>query len=289
MDVEKLNESSEKEEPVEPEDIDEIDDDEGIEDDEESEDLSVAEKVIGVFIAPKSTFKYLAERPDFWSAFIIISLIIIALGMLTMNNLMPMMLSQTIQQTQEKLAGTGMSDAEMTTTITALQKYMPYVFYGQAVIATPIGIVIAWLVMTLAVFFIGLMQGLKTDFKNLFGILPWLSFISMLPVKIIATVILFSGKITSIADMTNMRIMAPISVLGLIPQSVTLPKIVEGILSMIDPFFIWSMIVMVFALEYANNCKRSQAITTAVIIAILGIIVGGLMAGMAGMGQLKVG
>ncbi|MCX6646857.1 MAG: YIP1 family protein [bacterium] len=276
-------------EPIEPEDIDEIDDDEELEDDEDVEDLSVAEKVIGVFIAPKSTFKYLAERPDFWSAFIIISLILIALGMLTMKNLMPMMLTQTIEQTQEKLASSGMSEQDMATTINQLQKYMPYFFYGQAVIGTPIGLVVAWLLLTVAVFFIGLMQGLKTDFKNLFGILPWLSLISMVPAKIIASVIIFSGKITSIADMTNMRVMAPVSILGIIPQNVALPKIVEGMLSTIDPFYIWSMIVMVFALEYVNKCKRSQAITTTVIIAILGILLSGLFTGMAGMSQVSVG
>lgn len=282
MEEKEMKDNDEMEEPVVP---DEIDDEEELDDDEESEDLSVAEKVIGVFVSPKSTFKYLAGRPDFWSAFIILSLLMIALSMLLIKYQMPLMMDQTLERTQESLAAANLSDEEMSTALSQTQKFLPYLFYGGAVLNPPIMLLITWLLTTVGVFFIGLMQGLKTDFKKLFGVIPWLSLISMLPVQIISTIIVASGKLTEAADMTNWRLMKPISLISLVPKSVELPGAVGGMLAAIDPFFIWSMIVMVIALEYANECKRSQAIITTVIIAILGIILSGLMSGMAAMSQ----
>lgn len=270
-------ENNEIEEPTE--NVDEFDDNEFI-DDEDDEELSVAEKVIGVFISPGKTFKYLSERPDFWSAFIVISLVIIACGMLALPNQMPVLLSGIIAETQTSLEAAGMSESEITDTISAMQNYMPYVFYGQAVLGQPIGILIVWLMLTLGVFFIGLMQGLKTDFKKLFGVLPWISFIGMLPVQIITTMIFMSGRITEMADMQNMRIIKPYSLAGLLPESVELPKFAMVVLGTIDPFYIWSLIIMVIALEHVNNCKRSQAIITTVIIAVIGLVLSGVVTNM---------
>lgn len=274
------HQNMENNEMDEPGNIDEFDDNEFI-DDEDYEELSVAEKVIGVFISPGKIFKYLSERPDFWSPFIIISLVLIACVMLYMTNLMPMLVSETIAKTQIELEAQGVSESEITEIITAMAKYLPYVFYGQTVIGQPIGILLVWLMLTLGVFFIGLMQGLKTDFKKLFGVLPWISFIGMLPVQIITTIIYMSGRVTEMADMQNMRIVKPYSLAGLFPESVELPKFVLGVLGTIDPFYIWSLIVMVIALEHVNNSKRSQAIITTVIIAVIGLMIGGVATNLA--------
>jgi hypothetical protein len=270
----------ENNEMEEPGNINEFGDNEFI-DDEDDEELSVAEKVIGVFISPGKTFKYLSERPDFWSPFIIISLVLIACGMLYMTNLMPMLVSDTIAKTQIELEAAGMSESEITEIISAMAKYLPYVFYGQTVIGQPIGILIVWLLLTLGVFFIGLIQGLKTDFKKLFGVLPWISFIGLLPVQIITTIIYMSGRVTEMADMQNMRIVKPYSLLSLFPESIELPKFALGVLGTIDPFYIWSLIVMVIALEHVNNSKRSQAIITTAIIAVIGLVLSGVMTNLA--------
>lgn len=255
----------------EPGNVDEFDDNEFI-DEEDDEELSVAEKVIGVFISPGKTFKYLSERPDFWSAFVVLSLVLIACGMLWTTSLMSVRVSGTIALTQVELEAKGMSESEIIEIISAMAKYLPYYFYGEAVIGQPIGILIVWLLLTLGVFFIGLMQGLKTDFKKLFGVLPWLSFIGILPAQIITTIIFMSGRITEMTDIQNMRILKPYSLAGLFPESVDLPKFAVGVLSTIDPFYIWSLIVMVIALEHVNKCKRSQAMITTVIIAVIGLV-----------------
>jgi hypothetical protein len=253
---------------------------------DESEELSVAEKVIGIFISPKHTFKYLAEHPDFWSAFIIMALVMIALGMVSMMTLMSMLITQTIEQTRTQLAASGMTEEELAATVSKIQQYMPYFLYLQAAIGQPINLLVAWLLLTVGVFFFGLMQGLKTDFKKLFGVLPWLSFVSMLPVQIISAVIVNSGRIAEIGDMANMRIMKPYSLMILIPQNIVLPKFVEGILGSIDPFFIWSIVLMVIALEYANTCKRSQAIVTTIILSILGLLITAAMVNLQGLAKI---
>lgn len=256
---------------IEDEDIDEFDD-EG-----DDEDLSVAEKVIGVFITPSRTFKYLSQNPDFWSAFIILSLVVIAVTMPSMKLILP----GTIVLVRSQLEGAGMSENEMAMVIKAI----PYIVYGQTILGIPIGLLVSWLLMTAAVFFIGLMQGLKTDFKRLFGVLPWLSFISVLPGQIITAIMIGTGYISEMTQMTDLKLMKPYSLLGPIPGGENLPKFVQGLLASIDPFFIWSIFVTVIALQYANNCKKSEAIVTTVIIAVLTLVLSGLLTSFGMMAQ----
>jgi hypothetical protein len=255
-------------EPVDPvESVDEFDDE--FEDDDDL-DLSVVEKVIGVYVSPVRTFKALAVRPDFWSALIIISLVAIAAAMLILPKTLPLVESMVAEQLQ---SSPGMTDDQIPVALNAI-RIMQYV---QSTIGVVIGLAVAWLLGTLLIFFISLIQGLDTDFKRLLGMVPWISFVSILS-QFTGVYVIMTRTLESVEQMQDMRLMRPLSLLKVIPDSVDLPVWQDVILGSIDPFFIWALFITVIALEYDNRCTRTQAIVTTAISAIISLAIGAALA-----------
>jgi len=247
------------------------------EEDFEDEELSIAEKVIGVYIAPVNTFRQLADRPDFWTAFIILSLIGIALATVMLPRTLPIVTSGTVEQMQESFTAQGMSETDQATALSVMTKTVRISSYVGAIIGPPIQYAIGWLLVTALIFFIALIQGFDTDFKRLLGVVPWLTFISI-GSSITAVVRLMNTELVSMQQMQKLQMQMPLSIGALIPEGANLPVFIEGVLGLIDPFFIWSTIVMVFALQYANRCSRSKAITTTIIATVIILaVMGGLM------------
>ncbi len=242
---------------------------------EQIEELSIVEKIIGVYISPIATFKRLARRPDFWSAFIIVSLIWIAIQMVMLPTSMPLIESNTITQMQKSFAEQGLPEKDQTEAIGIIAKSMRILSYVGTVVGPPIGLAIGFLMMSGLIFLVSLGQGLDTDFKRLLGVMPWLSLISIFS-EVAKTVVGMIRGITTFEQLTDMRYLKPFSLAGLIPQSVELSPgtaAVVQVLGLIDPFFIWSTIVMVFALQAANRCTRSQAIVTTIVSTLIVIII----------------
>jgi len=241
----------------------------GIEDefDEESDDeeLTVVEKIIGIYTAPVRTFKYLSDHPDFWWPLIIISLLAIGFSMANLPKMMPNFIEQGITAATSQ---PGMSEDDNSAAISMIEKIVPITVYVQTIIGTPIGLAIGWLISALLVFLTSLIQGFQADFKKLIGMLPWLSFVSILSEIGRQVVVLTKGDV-SMTEFMDMRLMKPFSTAALVPESA--PDWLATFLSAIDPFTIWSTILMVVAVQYANKCTRAQAIITVVIVTIIGL------------------
>jgi hypothetical protein len=240
---------------------------------EESEDLSIVEKIIGVYIAPVNTFRYLADHPDFWSPLIIVTLIIIAVSMAGLPKMMPLIESQVVEKMQQQFQAAGTTESEQATAIDVTLKIVRISTYVSTIIGTPIAMAVSWILVAALVFFVSLGQGLDTDFKRLLGMIPWLSMISIIS-QIISKVTMLMGSYNSMEELQDFRNIMPLSLIQLVPKSVDLPIWQSAFLGMIDPFFIWSTIVMVFALQYGNRCKRSQAIVTTIIVTLISLVIG---------------
>jgi hypothetical protein len=239
----------------------------------EDEELSVVEKIVGVFIAPVATFKYLARRPDFWSVFIVLSLLSIAAAVIVLPKTLPAQISLAVEKVQNT---PGMPEEGRKAAIEMIPKITPIATYVGAVLATPIGLAVLFLLSAAILFFISLMQGLDTDFKRLLGVIPWASLIG-LPSSIINAVILMMRDAMDKTQIMDLRYLRPFSLLSLIPQSVDLPRPVEMILTMIDPFYVWGIIVLVIAVQQANKSKQSQAVLSVTILTVLTLIAFGAM------------
>lgn len=249
--------------PPEDPDFDEFDDD-----DEEDEELTIVEKIIGVFTSPSKTFAYISEHPDFWWPLIIISLIMIGASVLVMPKMMPL-----IQDTMvESIRGNpGMDEATKDAAVEQMVPYIPAIAYGQLGFI-PIMMGFSWLFSALIVFLTGLGQGLQVEFKKLMGVIPWLGFISMLS-ETAKSIYLFSLKELPDGIITNPGLAKPFSAAALVAGNPDTPSWLGVFLSAIDPFTIWATIVMVTALQHANKCTRNQAIVTVVVTTIIGLLI----------------
>lgn len=252
----KMEMETEAVENEEPEEFDE---------DEESEDLSVVEKIMGVFTSPVSTFQYLSKKPDFWTPFILVSLITIAAAFLVMPVTQPV----TEMAAAEEFQKLGMDDAEQALAMNVVRIFI----YTISAIGPPIGLAISFLLMCAVIFFISLFQGHDTDFKRLLGVVPWITIVSSIG-SLINALMIMGIDITNAADMQNPAVMKPFSLAGILPESLNLPVSLSTLAASIEPFTIWAWILIVFAVEAANRCNRSKAIVITIIYILISLAIG---------------
>jgi hypothetical protein len=139
------------------------------------------------------------------------------------------------------------------------------------VIITP---VIGWLIWGAVIFLISLLQGLDTAFKRVFSVVAYVSMINILGVGVVDKII----KLAQGAKTWEEWQRSKISLAALLPAGSHGSLV--GALSLIDPFFIWSAIVLAIGLTFANRCKTKAAVITVIIYVILTLIFA------AGMGLL---
>jgi len=182
--------------------------------------------------------------------------------------MMPLMQAQAVQGI---INNPDLSESQREETMAMIQKYVPIGAYVQVALL-PLFFAIAWLISTLLIFLVGLIQGLESDFKKLIGVIPWLSFISMIS-EVLKNIIIFTMSEVPDDLMKNPAIVKPFSAAILLANNPDAPVWLKMFLTSIDPFTIWSVVVTVFALEAANKCTRSQAIVTVVIVTIVGLLI----------------
>ena len=259
-----------------------------IEEEEEEESLSVVEKFIGVFAYPVKTFTYLAQKPDFISALIIISLISIGLNMISLPKTMPLYEKQTIALLDKQMSAQSIPDNEKTKAMESALPMLRITYYVGKTLGVPIGLLIVWLLTSVLIFFIALGQGLDTDFKRLMGIIPWLSVVTLIQL-IISIVIYHTADLSNVELEQDPYLLKPYSLLAFFPKSLGLPMMLQTLISSIDPFLIWSFILTVIALMKANRCTKTQAIITTAIATIIGILVISGISGMSDIVQVRAG
>lgn len=233
--------------------------------------LSIVEKIIGVFVSPVSTFKYLAMKPDFWSAFLVVSLASIALAMLTIPEMIPLVINSTVEQIEQM---PGMSDYEKQQTLETLRKVIPISLYVSAVVNPVVQLVINWIIVSVFVFFVSIIQGLQADFKRLFGMIPWTSLVCIFT-QAITTFIISNTDLDSLKQMFDVRLMKPFSLIAAIPKTLEIPAFLAGVLGTVDPFYVWRAILLVIVFQYANRCSKAQAVATSLIFVPFSLLAAG--------------
>ena len=244
----------------EPEEFDE---------DEESEDLSVVEKIMGVFVSPVSTFQYLAKKPDFWTPFILLTLFGITAGFL----IMPVITQGGELAMAEAVSQATGSDEEAEQGLAIAKKITGIAIYVGVFIGTPINVAIQCLIITALIFFIGMFQGMDVSFKRLIGVMPWTLVLPTIG-SIINALMIMDVKITDVDMMKDVAFMKPFSLAGILPESLNLPVSLSTLAASIEPFTIWAWILVVFAVEAANRCNRSKAIATTIIYILISLVIG---------------
>ena len=152
--------------------------------------LSLIQKVTGIFLTPQDTFKAIDQKPDWFAPLMIILIITLAFTLITMPITMP----EQMEKQREKMEEKGMSDEQIEQGIAVGEKI------GKIMgpIGAVIGTVIMLLILTLVVWFVGnIVLGGQTSFKKMFSVYTYTSLIGMLGM-ILKTPLILSKKTADI-------------------------------------------------------------------------------------------
>lgn len=127
-----------------------------------NKDLSVIQKMVGVFFSPKNTFEAIDRKPD-W---IVPLLLILILTALTTQLLTPKLLPKQLEIMEEKWQEQGLSDDQIEQALAMTQKFSKFSFFS-GIIFTGLFIIL----FTLFLWFFGnIILGGQTSFKKIFSI-----------------------------------------------------------------------------------------------------------------------
>ncbi|MBC8183945.1 YIP1 family protein [candidate division KSB1 bacterium] len=205
-----------------------------------SKDLSVVQKLVGVFFSPRDSFESIDRKPDWLVPLIVVVLITLIFTMVTLPITMP----EQMEKQRVKFEERGMSDDEIDQAMAMGEKIGKISGPIGAVIVVPIML----LIFALIFWFVGnIVLGGQTTFKKMFSVYTYSSLIGMFGLLLRIPLIL--SKQT--ADVH-------FSIASFLPadQSKTF---VYNILKGFDIFAIWQYIVLAigFAVIYKFSMKKS--------------------------------
>lgn len=210
------------------------------------------QRIVGVLTAPTSTFERIAARPD-----VLVPLLVVLLFSIVTNVMLAQHIDfgaitrQAIEDSQRP--GQQMTAEQMDRAVRfggAIAKAMTY---AGPVISLIVLAVIAGLML------IGFrMFGGEGDFKQAFSITVY-SWFPMILFGIVSLVVLMSRKSVSAMDLRN----PVMSNLGFLADPMKKP-FAFAILSSIDVFSIWTMVLMVIGFTFMSRMSRGK--TAAVVV-----------------------
>ena len=253
----------------------------------DEEEQGIIDRLINVFLDPAALFKGLAKKPEFWTPIIVVGII-------------TAIMTAAIFPVQHKIgweirkAQLVSSEADEDEIAKEGEKYFnptgKKIGMGIAIVFGFIVNPIAWLVTAGVIFVISLIQGLDTSFRRVFSVVAYASIIRIIGSWVIDNVIKLAQNVETVEAWSRSKI----SLATLLPPDAPGPLV--AVMSAIDPFFIWFLVVLVIGLTFANKCKLKAAITTTVIylvivlavkagLGLLGLVFGG---GQGGGGDVRV-
>ncbi len=252
---------------------------EEIAEEEEDEQQGIIDRIINVFLDPAALFRGLAKKPEFWTPVIVIIVVNALLTIVTYPAQKDVRLDAKRQEwaaiiqdddeeeRQEKLAEVEKKYIEEG------RKWEPYIESAGGIF-----VIVVYLFVAGVLYLISLIQGLDTSFKRLMSVVTYTSLIALLG-NILDKLLKLAGVVT---PETLMEWQGTVTGLAYhLPAKIHMAKYMLA--SLVDPFTIWSMIVMAIGLRFANRCPMRSAVITMIIYFVLLIL---LLVGMGFLTQM---
>jgi hypothetical protein len=205
-------------------------------------------------------------KPDFWTPWIVVGVLMLVITTFTFPVTFDLGVERQIQILQQQ----GKSDAEIAKKAEQIENLRTFSMVT-AIVLSAIAPLIGWLISAGIIFLISLIQGLEAGFKRIFSVVAYTSMISILGSGVIDKII----KLARGADTMDEWERSIISLAVLLPANAH--KALVTILSIVDPFFIWALVVMAIGLTYVNKCRMRSAVVTIIIyVIIIFVLVAGL-------------
>jgi hypothetical protein len=135
-----------------------------------SKDLSIVQKMIGVFFTPKEAFEAIDRKPDWVAPLLVIIILTLVFSMITMPITMP----EQMEKQREKMEERGMSDDQIDQAMATGEKMGKIM----APVGVLVGVPVVLLFFALIFWFVGnVVLGGQTNYKRMFSVYTYSSLI----------------------------------------------------------------------------------------------------------------
>ena len=208
--------------------------------------MSVMSRITGVFLSPVKTMQDIAAAPS-W----IVPVVIGAIASLSATAIvLPLIDYETLIASKMEEAGQKVDEAQLQN-IVQISKTAGTIW---GVVAGSCGILILSLIVALVLFAIVRLGGGETTYRKLFGVTAWSTLIQSLKTLI------------SIVPLMGLETFNPEEMAGLVPSNPAAFVSRESVggalytlLSMIDIFAIWWLVVLGIGVAAASNWSRTKS------------------------------
>ena len=212
--------------------------------------MSEASRLSGVFFEPKKAFEDIAARPFFWVPLILTIVAgLIFVTMLGQHIGWSQIIRQQMQSNPRSAQQMDQLPPDQRERMIEMQtRFVPFGFYGGALLGGPIFFLIAGLIL------LGITRGIMSApirFKQVFAILCYASMPTIIQ-TILTTVVMFLKKPEEF-NLQNPLAFNP----GAFMDPTTTSKFLYALASAIDVFTIWRIVLIAVGLKAAGGRKLS--------------------------------
>jgi len=212
-----------------------------------SDELSVGQKVIGVFTSPGQTFESIDKKPSWIVPFIIT--VVIGLGFVYLTT--DIITSDTLTQQEEEMIEQGMDSAQIEQALGMTEKFMKFFLPA----FTIVGPLVFWAIIGGVFMFVGnVILGGSSSFKKVYTVTAWSWLIHVLGSLILLPLVL--AKETIMISFSPAAMMSDESRMTFMYQ----------FLSKFDLFNIWFVAVLAIGLAVVYKMKTQKMVTAAFVV-----------------------
>ena len=217
-------------------------------------DLSVWGKIVSIFTSPREALESINQNPSWLIPFIIGLVFFFIFQYATVDYQMDYQLA--------KIEARDLPAEQLEAAQSQMQgpaKYLGFIF-------GPIAMLVIWVVFAGCFLLMGnLMIGGKSNFKNMFAIVAWTSLVGIISLILMAFLITSKGTMHGVA--LDLSLLLPTPAIGAEPGLLYL------ILSKIDLFVIWQVVLWIIGLSVTYNTTTQKAAPPILILWGLWIVV----------------
>jgi hypothetical protein len=216
--------------------------------------MSAFGRLIGIFSSPRETFESIDHKPTWLVPFLITVIVAIGLNFLVMDI--------GIKDQIAKMEAMGVPPERIDAVETQMQGPMRYV----QIVAIPVVTLILWAILSgILLFGSNIILGGEAKFKKVFSVLAWSNLVSLLGGIVKTLLILSKGTVHGVS--TSLAILLPT------PGLADKPSVFYRVLSKVDIFIVWQLILWMIGLAVINRFTTKKSATFVIPLWIFWIVI----------------
>lgn len=221
---------------------------------EKTDELSIGQKIVGIFTSPGQTFVSIDHKPSWIVPFVITVVIGLVFIFLTTD----IIISDTLAQQEEKMIEQGVESAQIDQALGMTEKFMGFLLPAFAIV----GPLVFWAVIAGVFMFVGnVILGGTSSFKKVYSVTAWSWLIHVLGSLILLPLVL-----------TKETIMISFSPTAMMSDEGRMTFMYQ-FLSKFDLFNIWFVAVLAIGLAVIYKMKTQKMATAAFVVFLIWALV----------------